>query len=60
MQVDYDNYEKENFTCSECGWHGKGKELEHGEFSEVTFIGNLDCPKCGHLVAFWQAPLSDK
>ena len=60
MQVDYDKYETQDFTCSECAWQGKGKELVNGDFSEVHLICNLECPKCDHLVAFWQAPLSDK
>ena len=60
MQVDYDKYKEQSFTCSECGWQGKGAELSHGDFSEEHCIGDLDCPKCFHLVAFWQAPLTDK
>ncbi len=36
---------------------GKGIELVHGDFSELHSIGNLDCPHCSHLVAYWQAPL---
>lgn len=60
MQVNYDTYKSMEFTCSKCGWQGKGKELGHGDFSESSFIGNLECPKCFELIAFWQAPLSDK
>jgi hypothetical protein len=60
MQVNYNEYHEQNFTCSECGWQGKGSKLSHGDFSEMSLIGDLDCPKCFHLVAFWQAPLIDK
>jgi ribosomal protein S27AE len=60
MQVDYDKYKEQNFTCSKCGWQGKGSELSHGDFSEMGFIGDLECPKCFNLVAFWQSPLIDK
>ncbi|WP_242082427.1 hypothetical protein [Aestuariivivens sediminis] len=54
MQVDYDTYKTENFSCIKCGWEGKGMELNHGDFSEMHVIGDLDCPECGHLIAFWQ------
>jgi len=57
MLVDYDNYKDQDFTCKHCGWQGKGNKLGHGDFSELHFIGNLDCPKCFELVAFWQATL---
>ena len=57
MQVDYNNYKTHDFTCSKCGWQGKGGELENGDFSEVHVIGDLECPKCYHLVAFWQGKL---
>ena len=60
MQVDYDNYKDQNFTCTNCGWQGNGNDLENGDFSEIYCIGDLECPKCGHLVAFWQAPLLSK
>jgi len=59
MQVNYNNYKMQDFICSECGWKGKGSELVNGDFSELHYIGDLECPKCFHLVAFWQAPLSD-
>jgi hypothetical protein len=57
MQVDYDTYKTQDFTCSKCGWKGKGEELENGEFSEVHVIGDLECPKCYHLIAFWQGKM---
>ncbi len=57
MQVDYYTYKEKDFNCNHCGWKGKGSELSHGDFSEVHFIGDLNCPKCGELIAFWQAPL---
>lgn len=60
MQVDYDTYKTEDFTCPECGWQGKGDELIDGNFSEVHFIADLECPKCYHLIAFWQAPLVEE
>ncbi|MBN1926927.1 MAG: hypothetical protein JW798_13935 [Prolixibacteraceae bacterium] len=59
MQVNYDTYKSMDFTCPECGWHGKGEELLNGEFSEVHLIGDLECPKCFHLIAHWQAPLTN-
>lgn len=60
MQVNYDTYKLMNFTCSKCGWRGKGEALSHGDFSESFFISNLECPKCFELIAFWQVPLSEK
>lgn len=60
MQVNYYTYKSLVFICTKCGWKGKGKELSHGNFSESTLIGDLECPKCFELIAFWQAPLSDK
>jgi ribosomal protein S27AE len=55
MEVDYNKYKEQEFTCSKCGWAGKGEELSHGDFHEYSFIGDLECPNCSHLVAFWQA-----
>ena len=55
MQVDYDTYETQDFTCSNCGWQGKGEELSNGDFSGLHSIGDLECPKCFHLIAYWQA-----
>ncbi len=57
MQVDYDTYETQDFTCKKCGWQGKGNELLHGNFSELHVIGDLECPKCYHLITFWQGKL---
>ena len=48
-----------DFTCEDCGWSGKGQALVNGDFSEESFIGDLDCPKCFKLVAHWQSPLND-
>lgn len=58
MHVNYNTYKTQDFTCRHCGWEGKGKYLSHGDFSEVHSIGDLNCPKCFELVAFWQAPLT--
>jgi hypothetical protein len=60
MQVDYNNYKTQKFTCEKCKWTGFGSELVHGDFSDSDFIGDLECPKCSHLIAFWQAPLKSK
>lgn len=60
MEVDYSTYKTQQFTCNKCGWQAMGAEFSHSDFSEYSFIGNLDCPKCYELVAFWQAPLIDK
>ena len=60
MRVDYDSYKEQTFTCPKCNWKGKGSELAHGDFSEFHFIGNLECPKCYHEIAFWQSPLIEK
>ena len=54
MQVDYRTYKSDHFTCPECGWEGTGDELEFGEFSETHVIVDLECPKCWHLIAFYQ------
>jgi hypothetical protein len=56
MQVDYYTYKEEYFTCCKCGWQGKGDQLSHGDFHEMNMIGDLDCPECSELIAFWQAP----
>jgi hypothetical protein len=37
-------------------WQGKGDQLSHGDFHEMSMIGDLDCPECSELIAFWQAP----
>ncbi|MGZ8551328.1 MAG: hypothetical protein ACXWV2_11725 [Chitinophagaceae bacterium] len=58
MEVDYNKYEKMDFTCK-CGWQGKGAELVNGEFSEVHLIGDLSCPKCSEQIAFWQWPMKE-
>lgn len=60
MQVDYNTYKDQDFKCSECGWQGKGAELQNGDFSSLHCIGDLECPKCSHLVAHWQGSLIDK
>ncbi len=60
MQVDYYTYKNQKFICSQCGWQGKGEQLTHGNFSDLHLIGDLECPKCFHLIAFWQAPLLDE
>ena len=57
MQVDCVTYKTLDFTCSKCGWKGKGEELGNVEFSEVYVIGDLEYPKCYHLIAFWQGKL---
>jgi guanosine-3',5'-bis(diphosphate) 3'-pyrophosphohydrolase len=57
MQVDYYTYKAQDFKCIECSWQGKGEQLLNGDFSELHSIGDLNCPKCYHLIAFWQAPL---
>ena len=53
MEVNYNTYKTQQFTCNKCGWQGMGSEFSHGDFSEFSFIGNLDCPECFELVAFW-------
>lgn len=60
MHVDYYTYREEDFTCSSCGWSGKGGELSKGDFHEQSFIADLECPSCGHLIAFWQASKFDR
>lgn len=57
MKVDYNTYKDQEFACKKCGWKGSGAELGHGDFHEYSMIGDLECPKCFELVAFWQAPL---
>ena len=58
MQVEYDKYKEMDFSCH-CGWQGKGAELSHGDFSEVHLIGDLECPECHSLVAFWSSPVKE-
>lgn len=56
MLVDYYQYKEQQFTSKHCGWTGDGSELRHGDFHSESMIGDLECPKCWELVAFWQAP----
>lgn len=56
MEVDYKSYKTEDFTCTKCGWKGKGEGLISGTFSETSFICDLDCPACGNLIGYWQPP----
>ena len=60
MKVDYNTYTEQQFTCKRCGWSGSGAALGHGDFHEHSMIGDLECPKCFELVAYWQAPLINK
>lgn len=60
MKVEYGKYEEQHFVCPKCGWHGKGDQLLNGEFSEMHFICDLECPKCYEMIAYWQAPLSSQ
>ena len=57
MQVDYYTYKDQDFNCPNCDWNGKGNDLVNTDFHEVSMIGDLNCPKCYNLIAFWQAPL---
>jgi hypothetical protein len=57
MQFNYFTYKTESVTCRHCGWTGKGSELSYGDFSEAHSICDLNCPSCGEMVGFWQAPL---
>jgi len=59
MQVDYNTYKNQSFSCPKCGWFGKGDELVNGDFHEYSVIGNLECPKCFHLIAFWQGKVTE-
>jgi hypothetical protein len=60
MKVDYSTYKQMDFTCTQCGWRGKGDQLVNSEFGELHAIGNLECPQCYHLIAFWQAPADEE
>ena len=55
--VNFFTFKRDDFTCSRCGWKGKGAALSNGDFSEEHSIGDLDCPDCGNHIGFWQAPL---
>ena len=57
MQVNYNSYKALEFECPTCKWKGKGSALSLGDFSEAHCIGDLECPNCGKMLAFWQAPL---
>ncbi|MDO5654634.1 MAG: hypothetical protein Q4G27_00670 [Flavobacteriaceae bacterium] len=46
MKINIQTYLDENFTCSECGWTGKGSQLSLGEFHEMSGIIDFECPKC--------------
>jgi hypothetical protein len=56
MQVHYFTFRTTEFACSQCGWKGKGSELSDGEFNDVFFIMDLECPTCNHHMGFWQVP----
>lgn len=40
----YGAWRKDSYSCSQCGWQGRGAELEIGEC--YNGFGGLDCPKC--------------
>jgi len=44
----YDGWEDEDVSCSDCSWHGKGKDCSQGEMYRELF--GLDCPECGEEI----------
>jgi hypothetical protein len=60
MQLNYFTYRREGFTCSKCGWTGKGADLSFGDLSEESLICDLDCPACSEHLGFFQSPLKEE
>lgn len=44
MTTNYYTYEKEKFTCLNCGWAGLGSEVTQGDMFGDGF--EIECPKC--------------
>lgn len=44
----YYEYEKEQFSCSNCGWTGKGTQVKQGEVFGELF--EIDCPNCYEVI----------
>lgn len=59
MQININTYQDQIFTCPNCNWQGKGSELTIENFSEVDFITDFECPKCGKPIGSGQASLRD-
>ena len=59
MNIDLNNYLNKVFECPECHWKGKGSELENGDFSEMHFIIDFECPKCFNHIGSGQAEIVD-
>ena len=59
MKIDLNNYLEKDFECPECHWKGKGSDLENGDFSELHFIFDFECPKCFNHIGSGQAEIVD-
>lgn len=58
--LDFFTDSEKPMTCPRCSWRGLGKELASSEFSELHFIVDFTCPKCGHEMGSMQYPMQAK
>jgi hypothetical protein len=58
--LEYNKFEKQEITCSACGWKGLGKELKIEDMSESSFIIDFCCPKCYEHIGYTQPPLIEE
>lgn len=57
MHINLAKYQNQEFTCQQCGWEGKGSELDTENISEIHWIFDFECPKCGKHIGSGQVPL---
>ena len=60
MQINLKTFHNEDFTCPQCGWKGKGSELDTENVSEEHWIFDFECPECDQHIGSGQAPLSNE
>ena len=60
MYLNYFTFKIEQIICPKCKWSGLGSELTYGEYSESSFIVDMDCPKCFEQVGYVQFPLIEE
>jgi hypothetical protein len=58
MPAYYDNWREAEYLCENCKWHGRGKDLAHGEtFADLY---EVDCPKCSGRIGTITYPTLDE
>ena len=50
----YSGWESVEWSCSKCGWTGRGKELAYIDFFE--YLTEMGCPKCGERITIITEP----